>query len=272
MTRARERLDVRTALRDRDDVVQGQFAASDHHAAQVADELVASRDFQQVNRLGRDAGKSCASERVLADRLGADGGVFDVPNPLDLTLSLRILSSNPFAFLAPLAPIGSLPSGGNLPMRLIRLPALRECFAMLKPIPAVVLLEALGVLLMPSLVQQSDALRVVLSPLAGDIAVLLGVTWIKLALATIHAFAATTITPVGLRLPAIESVERQRFAARSARLHRRASRYWSTILRTSSATEMPSRLASARRNSACGSVKEIICFRIPTVYHRSLPV
>jgi hypothetical protein len=46
------------------------------------------------------------------------------------------------------------------------------------------------------------------------------------------------------------------------------SRLASTIRRTSSATEIPSRFASRLRKAICGSVNEIICFVIPEVYHR----
>lgn len=67
---------------------------------------------------------------------------------------------------------------------------------------------------------------------------------------------------------AVESAPGLRFAALGAFFHCPLPRYSSTMRRTNSATEIPSRAAASLRNVICGSVNEIICFFIPTVYQR----
>jgi hypothetical protein len=110
----------------------------------------------------------------------------------------------------------------------------------------------------------AQLLSIALVVIAVDCVVLLCVC----TMCRVAAFVARRIVPVRFRAVYAKRFQWLRQATLRACLHcDLPSRYVSAMRRTNSATDIPNRSASIFRNSNCGSVKEIICFFIPTVYH-----
>lgn len=237
MCRRKVPFGMRAAEGNRDQVVEGQLAASDGLTADVAVHAVALNDHREVNHLGRDGCLSgavdvCASQQDRSPLLGM------IAPPL----------SN-----ARLLPGEILPSPlGNLSILLVAVAqmtcsTLRDSQVSMRQVP----------------LHGRLTCRHLLGFGQGCIARLLRCSAARLA---------GIPQPVGIAPVRGEGGQWLRFAAAWTTLHSvsdppRCSRYPSTMRRTSSATEMPSQRACSFRKVICGSVNEIICFCIPTVYH-----